>query len=160
LLEYAAVRASATARLLMSTLAPKFPVAVPHSAFPQRHPFPPGVTGTSNAALSGIENTNRGCTLTTNYLPGQPVQPSLALGGGRSGRRRSITGCGGIRRVQRRDLEWFGPTPAAPGIMFINGIALPFGEQTSAPAGVNPGTFTGTFFTGPTATQASLRKEI
>jgi uncharacterized protein GlcG (DUF336 family) len=45
----------------------------------------------------------------------------------------------------------FGPTPAAPGVVFINGIALPFVNQTTAPAGVNPGTFTGSFLVGPTA---------
>src|SRR5271169_5303234 len=43
--------------------------------------FPPGVAGTANADLYGIENTNRGCTLSTNYLPGQALNPSLALDG-------------------------------------------------------------------------------
>jgi uncharacterized protein GlcG (DUF336 family) len=45
--------------------------------------FPPGVTNAPPADLYGIENTNRGCSLTSNYLPGQAVQPSLALAGGR-----------------------------------------------------------------------------
>jgi hypothetical protein len=40
--------------------------------------FPPGVAGTPNADLYGIENTNRGCTLSTNYLPGTRVE-SLAV---------------------------------------------------------------------------------
>src|SRR5208337_3802182 len=44
--------------------------------------FPPGVTNTQPAPLYGIENTNRGCILAANYLPGQSVSPSLALGGG------------------------------------------------------------------------------
>jgi uncharacterized protein GlcG (DUF336 family) len=44
--------------------------------------FPPGVANASNAALYGIENTNRGCTLTANYLPGQAIQPSQTLAGG------------------------------------------------------------------------------
>ena len=44
--------------------------------------FPPGVTGTGNADLYGIENTNRGCTLSTNFLPNQSVPPAQALLGG------------------------------------------------------------------------------
>jgi uncharacterized protein GlcG (DUF336 family) len=43
--------------------------------------FPPGVAGTSNADLYGIENTNRGCTLSNNYLPGQALNPSLSIEG-------------------------------------------------------------------------------
>jgi len=35
--------------------------------------FPPGIANTASADLYGIENTNRGCTLSTNYLPGQAV---------------------------------------------------------------------------------------
>ena len=148
--------------------------------------FPPGVTNASNAALYGIENTNRGCTLTTNYLPGQALQPSLALGGGpglgiitgkadlydsdpnavnpggvpifRNG---VVVGGIGVTGVSPNIAEYaaftaatsngFGPTPAPPGVVFINGIALPFVNQASAPAGVSAGTFTGTFLTGPTA---------
>ena len=44
--------------------------------------FPPGVAGTPSADLYGIENTNRGCTLSTNFLPNQSVSPSGALNGG------------------------------------------------------------------------------
>jgi len=148
--------------------------------------FPPGVANTNNAPLYGIENTNRGCTLSTNYLAGQAVQPSLSLSGGtgpgiitgkadlqdsdantvnpggvpifRSG---VVVGGVGVAGVSPNLAEYaayaaatsngFGPTPAAPGVVFINGIALPFVNQTTAPAGVNPGTFTGTFLVGPLA---------
>jgi uncharacterized protein GlcG (DUF336 family) len=148
--------------------------------------FPPGVTNTANAPLYGIENTNRGCTLSTNFLPGQAVQPSLALGGGpglgvitgkadvndgnpnavnpggvpifRGG---VIVGGVGVAGVSSDVAEYaaytaaisngFGPSPAAPGVVFINGMALPFVNQTTPPAGVSPGTFTGTFLVGPTA---------
>ena len=43
--------------------------------------FPPGVQNAPNGALYGIENTNRGCTLATNYLPGQQVPVPSALKG-------------------------------------------------------------------------------
>ena len=41
----------------------------------------PGIPFTSNAPLYGIENTNRGCTLSNNFLPGQTLNPSLSLEG-------------------------------------------------------------------------------
>ena len=44
--------------------------------------FPPGVTNAPTADLYGIENTNRGCTLSTNFIPGQEISPSLSLSGG------------------------------------------------------------------------------
>jgi uncharacterized protein GlcG (DUF336 family) len=148
--------------------------------------FPPGLANAANAPLYGIENTNRGCTLSTNFLPGQAVQPSLSVGGGtglgiitgkadlldsdpnalnpggvpifRSG---VVVGGVGVAGVSADTAEYaayaaatsngFGPTPASPGVVFINGIALPFVNQTSAPAGITPGTFTGTFLAGPRA---------
>ena len=148
--------------------------------------FPPGVTNTANAPLYGIENTNRGCTLSTNFLPGQAVQPSLALGGGpglgvitgkadvNDGNPNAVNPGGvpifrggvvvggvGVAGVSSDVAEYaaytaaisngFGPSPAAPGVVFINGTALPFVNQTTPPAGVSPGTFTGTFLVGPTA---------
>jgi uncharacterized protein GlcG (DUF336 family) len=45
----------------------------------------------------------------------------------------------------------FGPTPATPGVVIIDGIALPFVSQTTRPAGVNAGTATGSFLVGPVA---------
>jgi uncharacterized protein GlcG (DUF336 family) len=148
--------------------------------------FPPGVTNAGNAALYGIENTNRGCTLTANYFPGQAVQPSLSLTGGTGlgiitgkadvndsdpnavnpggvpiFRNGAVVGGVGVTGVSADVAEYaaftaatsngFGPTPASAGVVFINGIALPFVNQTTAPAGVNPGTSTGTFLVGPTA---------
>jgi len=43
----------------------------------------------------------------------------------------------------------FGATPAAPGVVFINGIALPFVNQTSQPDGTAPGSGSGNFLVGP-----------
>lgn len=48
----------------------------------------------------------------------------------------------------------FLPTAAqlpAPGVVIIGGIALPFVNQTSAPAGVAPGTAVGSYIAGPIA---------
>jgi len=148
--------------------------------------FPPGVTNTGNAALYGIENTNRGCTLSSNFLPGQAVQPSLALSGatgpgiitGKADlldsnpnavnpggvpifRGGVVVGGVGVVGVSTDVAEYaafvastsngLGPTPAPPGVVLLGGIALPFVNQTTAPTGVNPGTFTGTFLVGPLA---------
>jgi uncharacterized protein GlcG (DUF336 family) len=142
--------------------------------------FPPGVDNAPTADLYGIENTNRGCTLSTNYLPGQAIQPSLSLAGGtglgiltgksqvddsdpnsvnpggvpifRSG---VVVGGVGVAGVPSDAAEFaaftaatsngFGPTPAPPGVVFIGGIALPFVNQTARPAGLNPGTASGSY---------------
>jgi len=44
--------------------------------------FPPGVTNQPTAALYGIENTNRGCTLVNTVAFQNQVPPAVALGGG------------------------------------------------------------------------------
>jgi uncharacterized protein GlcG (DUF336 family) len=40
--------------------------------------------------------------------------------------------------------DTFGPTPAGPGVVFIGGIALPFVDQTTRPAGFSAGPVAGT----------------
>jgi uncharacterized protein GlcG (DUF336 family) len=49
----------------------------------------------------------------------------------------------------------FGPTPAAPGVVFIGGIALPFVDQTSLPIGFSAGPVagTGSYLVGATNSQ-------
>ncbi len=49
----------------------------------------------------------------------------------------------------------FGPTPPAPGVVFIGGIALPFVNQTVRPTGFSagPATGTGSFLVTPTNSQ-------
>jgi len=42
-----------------------------------------------------------------------------------------------------------GPTPAAPGVIFINGLALPFVNQTTQPGGTSTGDAGGAFVIGP-----------
>jgi len=43
--------------------------------------FPPGVVDAPNGDLYGIENTNRGCTLNTIFLPGQNINPARSIDG-------------------------------------------------------------------------------
>ncbi len=43
----------------------------------------------------------------------------------------------------------FGAAPAAPGVVVINGITLPFVSQKSRPAGSGAGAFDGSFVVGP-----------
>jgi uncharacterized protein GlcG (DUF336 family) len=49
----------------------------------------------------------------------------------------------------------FGPSPAPPGVVFIGGIALPFVDQSTLPAGFSAGPVagSGTFRKGPTDSQ-------
>ena len=143
--------------------------------------FPPGVDNAPPADLYGIENTNRGCSLSFSYLPGQAVQPSLSLAGGTGlgiitgksmiddrdpsavnpggvpiFRNGVVVGGVGVAGVPSDVAEFaaytaatsngFGPTPAPPGVVFIGGIALPFVNQTTRPAGVNPGTASGSYY--------------
>jgi uncharacterized protein GlcG (DUF336 family) len=44
--------------------------------------FPPGVTNAPNAALYGIENTNRGCDFNVTFNAGKAIPPAKSLGGG------------------------------------------------------------------------------
>ena len=165
--------------------------------------FPPGVAGTSNAALYGIENTNRGCSFDVTYNPGKEVPPATLINGTSPGLG-VITGkfdvddsqpfavnpggvpifengilVGGIGVVAYDatsnppndnydaaeyaafvgstvkipgDSNAFGPMPAPPGVVIINGVALPFVNNTSLPAGYSPGPASGTpvgFTVGP-----------
>src|SRR3984885_12483310 len=45
----------------------------------------------------------------------------------------------------------FGANPAPPGVVIINGIALPFVNQTTAPSGIASGPFNGAYSIGPAA---------
>lgn len=143
--------------------------------------FPPGVANASNAALYGIENTNRGCTLSTNFIAGQSVPPALPISGAKrlgitTGkadlsdsdpspvnpggfplfRNGSLVGGIGVAGVSGDVAEFaayaaatsngFGPSPAAPGVVFIDGVELPFVKQTTRPAGIGAGSFPGGSF--------------
>jgi len=162
--------------------------------------FPPGISGKPNAALYGIENTNRGCPLTSPevpaFNPGQSVPQSRSLNGLPCDSLNQ-TGCGlgittgkadvfdsnagavngggvpifkngqlvggiGVTGVAAPLAEFaaftgsvpnasFGPRPAEPGVIFLDGLALPFVEQASRPPGTSPGVFAGAFVVAPLA---------
>jgi uncharacterized protein GlcG (DUF336 family) len=155
--------------------------------------FPPGISGAPNGALYGIENTNRGCTLSTNFIAGQAVQPARSIGGATTSlgiatgkadlndsdpnavnpggvplfRNGSVVGGIGVAGVAGDVAEFaayaaatsngFGPTPAAPGVVVIDGVALPFVRHTTRPAGIGAGSFNATLFAlGPAASPGSL----
>jgi uncharacterized protein GlcG (DUF336 family) len=151
--------------------------------------FPPGIANTPNAALYGIENTNRGCALGIAFLPNMAVPPAGSLAGGICKGAAQTAGCGtgpvtgkvdlfdsdpsavdpggvplfrgsavvggiGVAGVPPPAAEFaavaaaatgFLPTVAPPGVVFIDGIRLPFVEQTQQPAGTSPGAPTGAF---------------
>jgi uncharacterized protein GlcG (DUF336 family) len=149
--------------------------------------FPPGIAGASSAPLYGIENTNRGCSLSTNFIAGQAVLPARSINGASTGlgiatgkadlndsdptavnpggvplfRNGSVVGGIGVAGVAGDVAEFaayaaatsngFGPAPAAPGVVIIGGVALPFVNQTTRPAGVGTGNVTGNFIVGPVA---------
>lgn len=158
--------------------------------------FPPGVARTPNAALYGIENTNRGCSLNADFACGKDVPPARSLAGidadlpcrpgalpsdrsgcgsgpvtgkvqpadagGASGPAnvpvnpgglpvysgRSLVGGVGVTGVDgpTAELAAFQAVAAtghlpdlaalAPGVVFIDGIRLPFVDQLEPPPGV------------------------
>ena len=150
--------------------------------------FPPGVSFAPNAALYGIENTNRGCDFNSTLVPGTDVALSTMIDS-------SIPGLGVITgKLDTNDSDPLAVNPGGvpifkngtlvggigvvadasdvaeyaafvgslaggfdgialsvppPGVVFIDGIALPFVNQTTAPPGVSPGAFTGSYVIGP-----------
>jgi uncharacterized protein GlcG (DUF336 family) len=160
--------------------------------------FPPEVMNTSNGALYGIENTNRGCTLSSTLSATVPpsttilgLSPGFGIATGKAdlddSQQAAVNPGGvpifkdgqevggiGVTGVSADLAEYVafaaagmiaagGPSvstdqvgfPAfpSPGVVTINGITLPFVNQTTLPSGATaPGTFSVAFFSvGPTA---------
>jgi uncharacterized protein GlcG (DUF336 family) len=147
--------------------------------------FPQGIMFTASGPLYGIENTNRGCPLNANFIPGQEIPPAASIDGSSPGlgpitgkadlldsqqtavnpggvplfKAGVLVGGVGVAGAPANVAEFaafsgaagagFGPTPAAPGVVVINGIELPFVDQTAQPAGTSPGPGIGTFLIGP-----------
>ena len=153
--------------------------------------FPPGIANTANAALYGIENTNRGCGFNTTFRPGQSVPPARTLSGGvglgvitgkadTSDSDPSAVNPGGVPLFKNGELVGgigvVGPTPQvsefaafsgassgvtsplpvsplpSPGVVIVDGVSLPFVNQTTLPSGFAPDTAaSGTLTVGPIA---------
>ncbi|HEV8041745.1 MAG TPA: heme-binding protein [Bryobacteraceae bacterium] len=145
--------------------------------------FPPGIPFTGNAALYGIENTNRGCGFNTDFLPGQSVPASRSIDGSQPGlgiltgkadlndsdptavnpggvplfKNGILVGGVGVAGVDPNVAEFaafsgeagFGPIVPSPGVVFIDGIALPFVNQTTMPAGYKAGSAKGGYIVMP-----------
>ncbi|HVT56830.1 MAG TPA: heme-binding protein [Thermoanaerobaculia bacterium] len=157
--------------------------------------FPPGIERTPNAALYGIENTNRGCSLHVAFNQGKAVPPAGSLAGGAC-QGAAQAGCGtgpvtgkadpfdsdpgavdpgglpvfrggavvggiGVTGVFPELAEFaaftaiasggFLPAVAAPGVVFIDGVRLPFVRQTRRPDFTSPGSPAGAYALGPLA---------
>jgi uncharacterized protein GlcG (DUF336 family) len=144
--------------------------------------FPEGIPNQPAAALFGIENTNRGCALSTDFLPNQAIPPARNAAGTGPGKGPAtipggiplyrngtvLIGGIGVAGVDANAAEFavvaatFGtsffrqlPLPP-PGAVFIDGFRLPFVVQTTRPAGTRaaaePG---GSFQTGPLSGKAA-----
>lgn len=133
--------------------------------FISREHFPPtfgpdgrvtGVRNTPSGALWNIEGTNRGCSLSDDFLPGQEISaarsidrtsPGLGIatvpGGIPLFKLGRLVGGVGVCGVAPAAAEFaaingtagFGPNVAPPGVIFIDGVRLPFVEQTARPVG-------------------------
>ena len=159
--------------------------------------FPPGVANAANADLYGIENTNRGCTISAE-LETHGIHPSQAFGGGAGAgmitgkadtidsdanavnpggmaiyKGNVVVGGIGIAGVDADVAEFSGfsgaqaggfsalPNPLpAPGVVFLGGVALPAINQTTRPASVGPGNFTGSYIAGPVAGQVAAEGDL
>ena len=159
--------------------------------------FPPGVSDAPNADWYGIENTNRGCKLSSE-LEARGIHPSTALGGGPGpgiitgkadvldGKPSAVNPGGlpiykgkvlvggiGVAAVAPDVAEFtafsgalangFSPVPSplpGPGGIFLGGIALPTINQTSRPASVGTGTFSGNYVVTPQAGQAAPEGDL
>ena len=148
-----------------------------------RENFPNNVPNQPAAALFGIENTNRGCYLSDLYAPGQSIPPAMNLAG--TGPGKGITtlpgsipvfkagkmvggiGVGGVdssiaefaavSSVDNARLSFVPVLPLPPpGAVFIDGIRLPFVEQTTQPSGTQPASqVQGEYVVGPRAGAAA-----
>jgi len=133
-----------------------------------------GVKNTPSGALWDIENTNRGCLLSDNFIPGQEIAPPMSLdrsgpglgiatipGGvplfrGVTAFKSQLIGGVGVCGVAPDLAEvsavagsaGFGPVVASPKEIFIDGVRLPF-VNSSAPFGTIPGDAEGDYVAIP-----------
>ncbi|MEI9814609.1 MAG: hypothetical protein WDO18_19075 [Acidobacteriota bacterium] len=148
--------------------------------------FPPGISYTGNAALYGIENTNRGCVIGADYADGKVVPAARSIDGSTIGtgivtgkvdlfdsdpnavnpggvplyKDGKVVGGVGVAGAAGEVAEYAsfmgaagaGLLPTAipdPGVVFIDGIALPFVDNVTPPGGVGAGSFEGFYVVEP-----------
>ena len=105
--------------------------------------FPPGITNTSNAPLYGIENTNRGCFLSSDFAPGQSIPPPRLMDG--------TTGLGMITgKVDVTDSNQTAVNPGGVPIYKNGEVAGGVGVVGSTPSVSEFGAFSGAASTFPT----------
>jgi uncharacterized protein GlcG (DUF336 family) len=150
--------------------------------------FPPGVENAANGALYGIENTNRGCTLSPGLSAAVPpaglidgTLPGLGVATGKADTMDAVmngfavnpggipifksgvmVGGIGVAGVDPLTAEYAAFTATQinvdgvfdnlsalppPGEVVIDGVALPFADQTTPPAGNTAGTFSAANYT-------------
>ncbi|MEQ1354105.1 MAG: heme-binding protein [Candidatus Acidiferrum sp.] len=102
--------------------------------------FPPGVTDTQNADLYGIENTNRGCTLSSE-LESHGIHPSFAQMGGPGSGPGIITGKADVLDSEAEAVNP-GGLPIYKGAELVGGIGV---------TGVSPDVAEFSAFMGATA---------
>lgn len=138
--------------------------------FISREHFPPGISNTASGALYAIENTNRGCSLNTTFVAGKTVIPATALDGISTGNGITVAPggiplfkngrlVGGIGVAGGSDAEnefaavnalsVFPVSAASPGVIFIDGVALPFATQLTLPEGSTAGSLSGAYTLAP-----------
>jgi uncharacterized protein GlcG (DUF336 family) len=129
-----------------------------------REHFPNNIPNQPAAPLFGIENTNRGCDFNTTFLPGKSIPPAKNASGTGPGKGVTtvpggipvykggslVVGGLGVAGVDADTGEFaavaatagtpfFVPLPLpTPGAVYINGVRLPYVNQTTRPAGTPP----------------------
>lgn len=133
--------------------------------FISREHFPPtfsfsgqvtGVKNTPSGALWNIEGTNRGCPLSDDFNEGAAVPPARSVDGSAPGlgvatipggvplyKGGKLVGGVGVSGMAPNLAEFaafsgsmgFEPRVAAPGVIFVDSVRLPFVEQTRLPLG-------------------------
>jgi uncharacterized protein GlcG (DUF336 family) len=141
--------------------------------------FPEGIPNQPAGALFGIENTNRGCSLNAIFNPGSAVPPPQNAAGTGPSQGIATTAGGiplfrngtiviggiGVAGVRHENVAEFATVAATSGTPFfvqlplpppegvyLDGFLLPFVNQTTRPAGVQPASSPGGLFQiGPLA---------
>ncbi len=109
--------------------------------------FPPGILHTPNAALYGIENTNRGCDLNVAFRPGREVPQAKSIAGIADGLRcdaSSRAGCGPGIVTGKADVFDSDPLAVNPGGVPIFRPRMPLDPADDPPGGpVSPAVLLG-----------------